>query len=293
MALFSERNNLEPSRLIQKDSVDEKLFNRLYNLINNREYKRGAILGILTSNRLEFLLDKLGQTYAIGPNPIRQTEANLRHLQLFLIQNKKKKWYLIYDAIEIYVSAYGEEEEKHELQKNINIILEEEKSAYRMVNYLLIPIIENHEIECIESSLHIPFIAPKTCIGKALKLYADRDKPDYANSIKESISAVESMCKIILGSTYEKDTLGKALKKLKDNGIDIHPSLEASFNKLYGYTCDAGLIRHGSKEVATIHEEDARFILITCSAFVNYLVDKFSNTKRTNKDNDLKGDCIE
>ena len=38
----------------------------------------------------------------------------------------------------------------------------------------------------------------------------DRKTPNYRNSIKESISAVEALCKII--TENEKATLGKALK---------------------------------------------------------------------------------
>ena len=40
----------------------------------------------------------------------------------------------------------------------------------------------------------------------------DKTKPDDRNSIKESISAVESMCNLIMGT---KDTLGEALIKVE------------------------------------------------------------------------------
>lgn len=55
---------------------------------------------------------------------------------------------------------------------------------------------------------------------------SDRQKPNYRNSIKESISAVESICKII--TQDEKATLGKALKKIEN----LHPSLQGSMDKL-------------------------------------------------------------
>ena len=57
---------------------------------------------------------------------------------------------------------------------------------------------------------------------KALELYSDRQKPDYENSVKESISSVESMCSIITGLSGGAATLGNTLKKLKENGcMDI------------------------------------------------------------------------
>ena len=44
-------------------------------------------------------------------------------------------------------------------------------------------------------------------------MLTNRNKPDYRNSIKESILAVESLAKIISGDS--KAELGKALKRLK------------------------------------------------------------------------------
>jgi hypothetical protein len=53
----------------------------------------------------------------------------------------------------------------------------------------------------------------------------------------------------------------------------------AAFDKLYGYASDEGGIRHGSKEFEKAPEEDARYMLVSCSAFVNYLKDKYSKSK--------------
>ena len=107
---------------------------------------------------------------------------------------------------------------------------------------------------------------------KSLQFLSDRESPDYENSIKESISAIESKCQIILGKNERDATLGKMLKKLEDNGVKIHPALRTSFNSLYGYTCDAKGIRHAGNlggENSTF--EEAKFMLVTCSAFINYL----------------------
>ena len=106
---------------------------------------------------------------------------------------------------------------------------------------------------------------------KAVVILADRDNKDYKNCIKESICAVESMCQII--TKNDKATLGQALKSLKDSGLKIHPALEAAFSKLYGYTSDEGGIRHceGMFE-SDVSFEEAKFMLVSCSAFVNYLI---------------------
>ncbi len=108
-------------------------------------------------------------------------------------------------------------------------------------------------------------------IGTALKLLADRKKPDYRNSMKESISAVEAICKII--AQNERATLGPALDAVKAR-TNLHPKLQEAFKALYGYTSDTHGIRHALKDDEEPEAEDAMFMLVSCSGFVNYLVEK-------------------
>ena len=43
---------------------------------------------------------------------------------------------------------------------------------------------------------------------------------------------------------------------------------------MYGYTNDAEGIRHSLLDEANLRFEDAKYMVVTCSAFVNYLVAK-------------------
>jgi hypothetical protein len=43
---------------------------------------------------------------------------------------------------------------------------------------------------------------------------------------------------------------------------------------MYGYTSDAEGIRHALMDEPTLESEDAKFMLVSCSAFVNYLRSK-------------------
>ena len=80
------------------------------------------------------------------------------------------------------------------------------------------------------------------------------------------------MCRIV--TKDEKVTLGKALNKID---IDIHPDLKEAFRKLYHWTSDAEGIRHALMDVPTVDSDDAKFMLVSCSAFVNYLIVKANN----------------
>ena len=103
------------------------------------------------------------------------------------------------------------------------------------------------------------------------QLLGKRPDPDYRNSIKEAISAVESAVKRISG--VESGGLDTALKKLADVS-EIHPALKEGFLKLYGFSSDESGIRHAILEKAKVGFDEAKFMLVACSAFVNFLVSK-------------------
>lgn len=106
-------------------------------------------------------------------------------------------------------------------------------------------------------------------MSSSLSKLSDRKNPDYRNSIKESISAVESICQSLSGDS--KAELGKALKLIEDN-IGIHAALKKGFSAIYGYTSDEGGIKHAMLEERECFFEDAKYMLVACSAFINYLI---------------------
>jgi len=55
--------------------------------------------------------------------------------------------------------------------------------------------------------------------------------------------------------------------------------MESAFSSLYGYTSDENGIRHGGIDFKSVPSEDAKYMLISCSAFVNYLIEKWSKVK--------------
>ena len=108
-------------------------------------------------------------------------------------------------------------------------------------------------------------------MNQALQLLSNRESPDYPNSIKESITAVEAAAEVISGKP--KATLGDALKVIGDESA--HPALRDAFSKLYGWTSDAAGIRHASLDGTSVGFAEAQFMVVACSAFTNYLAAKF------------------
>ena len=181
----------------------------------------------------------------------------------------------IFEELQNPVSPYYNRNQRIDCEQELNALFEEEFVGYRMIAHEITPITNEVEINEIKASLDIEFEGCKSHIKKGLSLLSDREKPDYKNSIKESISAVESICQIICKD--DKTTLGKALNKLEESGTKLHRSLKEAFSKLYGYTSDEGGIRHAEGLFeSNVSFEDAKFMLVTCCAFVNYLVGVYS-----------------
>nr|WP_317399818.1 hypothetical protein [uncultured Gemmiger sp.] len=149
--------------------------------------------------------------------------------------------------------------------------------GYRVVGNEICPITSETELQAIDTALNLPdrFAGARKHLQTALQLFSDRENPDYRNSIKESISAVESVCMVLINNSSA--SLGDALKLLEKKGIEIHPCLKIGLSKLYGYTSDEGGIRHAMiEEGSSVSQEDALFMLVSCSAFCHYLQQKGS-----------------
>ena len=146
--------------------------------------------------------------------------------------------------------------------------------GYRFIGQEITPVDSNAEAEAITTAQTdaAPIAGARHALDRAVELLADRATPDYPNSIKESISAVESIVKKITG----EGTLGAGLGKLDAAGLAMHPALKAAWLKMYGWTSDDDGIRHGEIEAADADQALAKYVLVTCSAFVSYLIEEGS-----------------
>lgn len=269
---FSERHQLVSKKPIQMNEMDLALLNRIWNIFYNREYVTDVCLHFNKIGKPEILLDSFGCTYEY-PEGQFEVNRNISKLKEHLID---AEWYETYDFIERYVATFESASERRAIEKELNAVLEQEKSGYRMIKGLIVPITNEEELKSLKKSMSTPFNSVNLHFEKAMALYSKRKNPDYENSIKESISAVEAMCCTITGMTGKQATLGNAIKKLKDSSVHIHPAMETAFSSLYGYTSDENGIRHGGIDFKGAPVEDAKYMLISCSAFLNYLIEKWS-----------------
>lgn len=97
---------------------------------------------------------------------------------------------------------------------------------------------------------------------------------NHANSIRESIHAVESVARKL--DPKASNSLDKALKALED-GNPVHPALKEALLKLYGYTSNEEGIRHSliDEGQANVGMDEAIFMLGACASFSSYLLRKY------------------
>lgn len=69
--------------------------------------------------------------------------------------------------------------------------------------------------------------------------------------------------------------MGEALNSIGRQGdLGLSPVLKQAFDKMYGYTNSEGGIRHALLDEPNLGTEEAKFILVSCSAFINLLIPK-------------------
>jgi hypothetical protein len=270
-------------RPIQKDSMDDTLRNCLWNefdmlfLQDLRESWKYSGYNESRNPPNAALFVRLWRDFYKSPlttlPQFAVQAATIVHQWYF--NTNAAPWNRVYDFVEFTGDLCGNLEDNASFFRiACNLTLEREASAYRFVGKIISPITSEAEIKTVEQAMSADnsVLSPvNQHIETALKRLSDRNNPDYRNSMKESISAVEALCKII--AKNDKSTLGPALDVIRAK-IQMHPKLQEGFKALYGYTSDDHGIRHALKDDGQPEPEDARYFLVSCSAFVNLLTEK-------------------
>ena len=87
------------------------------------------------------------------------------------------------------------------------------------------------------------------------------------NVCKESTSAVEGVCKELIGLPTHSGAGTQRTARKKG----LCTKISKTHSHLYSWTSDHGGIRHSIKDADKVERADAQYMLVTCSAFVNCL----------------------
>lgn len=276
MERFSDRYGYtEPRRVFIKECLPKQVENCICTCIDDLNHNCCSFCG---KNVYECLQEYLWVHYFYRRKNDFHLERN-KNILILHITCSAIKWYEKLNLLEYTLGVLKAKSSVRKdfytvfdlFVKDINNYFKELNYAYRVVDAKIVEITSEEEIVSIEHALTNSKDNIRTHLESALSLYARKPHGDYRNSIKESISAVEAFCR----EKTDKNTLGDALKHLESSGIVIPKMLKNSFEKLYAYTNQPeNGIRHALMEDDDKYvpgPEEALFMLVSCSSFLNYL----------------------
>jgi hypothetical protein len=281
---FSDRIGVtEVPTTIQVGTMSGALRNSLWNLIlafiaTEPPYRAG-----LMWHRIVRLVAQHYYKVAIDTVPLWNEGHAVEWLRK---QYADAEWWDVYNLAEFLVRELGDAawfpKRTAELEAVVNTILEDELAGYRFVDGVLAPIASAPEVAAIEEAIEAArrhgLTGVHLHVTTALEHLGKKPTPDYRNSIKESISAVESAARQISGA----NSLGEALAAIQKVS-PFHGALQKGFLSLYGYTSDDDGIRHAILDEPTVGFDEAKYMLVSCSAFASFLMSKVAAAGRIKK----------
>lgn len=208
-------------------------------------------------------------------------------------------WYQFYDCVEVVGEALVEAEPRYRTDDETSELFSAPREyerykypAYRdAVNALFnkhnvswrlnahgnletaLPKDLSSRIEALEAKLTDEFAPARVHFAKA-RAYVLGTHKDPENSIKESISALESVCRVI----YPKaSSLGKALGQMRSDSI-APARLITAFERFYEYANDEPGVRHGARHAPAAQLLDAELSLHLAVALIRYTIELKKNS---------------
>jgi hypothetical protein len=111
----------------------------------------------------------------------------------------KRQWHERYDFLEAIGRVRLTEKCTEYFVQRVNGTLERENSGFRFTQGCFAPVTNAAELAAIQVAAKPPTTALNPVgihLQQALELLSDKANPDYRNSMKESISAVEVLCRL-------------------------------------------------------------------------------------------------
>lgn len=291
MKRFSQRIGVEEvSTSLQIDSMNNDLKNSLWNVLLYLYNRK-------TNNYWLMVADHVAVNFRKSPaDEVPYLDYDCREwLKEYFFS---LKWYGIYNFIEFLVENHetmsrissGHSYKNHdvkniELKSILNDILERELSGFRFISGSLTPISDKIEqtaiLDALTATEDSGLSGANEHLNTALRLLGKKPDPDYRNSIKESISAVESITKKFTGK--KSNGLDGAIEELAKQS-ELHGALKAGFKSLYGFTSDTDGVRHAILDQPNVSFAEAKYMLVSCSAFVHYLIEKADQASLLDKE---------
>jgi hypothetical protein len=277
MELFSRKHKLHRSSidLIHENvpiGVRRALINLLSRSIRNDDFNSWMIIQSEIFKAPQITRDFVYQMQS----PVAQ--INIRAIL------EQCQWYSFLDMCQLLAALFGKEDWRYDhpsltgraFSKTINEIFTDNSLGYeyRNGNFERIgaPYIYKIVTQARQILQYSGYSGPNKQFEKAIAFLNERPNPDTANCIKDSITAVEALARIVTGN--EKLLLSNILNR-EPMRSGIHGALREMIQKLYAYRGDAEGAAHGQTSSDQIPVEEAELALGVSAACIVYLAKKF------------------
>ena len=284
---FSQRHDYEPlPEPMQTESLSEDLRREIWNTVRSDVLlKITTDSGFYREKSRRFIERVLGEFFKIPEDQINSSSPN----QVFRIFKQcitGEIFHKVLTLLEIIMhdeylgiitsDEYSFDDDKFASQ--ISIIFNKHNAPYWLDRsekpFQFVPRGSVEQTEAVQKALEtLRHDTPPA--AKHLRQAAEHIRSrKYADAIRESIHAVESVARSI--SPDANNTLGPALNSLEKAGLLRHPALKEAFSKLYGYTNDEPGIRHSmiDNDTPDVGVDEAVFMFGACASFAAYLSNK-------------------
>jgi hypothetical protein len=267
--LFSKRYGLRPTpEGLMYEDVPKRARAGLYHIV--RQSFKNEILYFNLYETLCTALRTPLYTWATVINSSTNIEKLIMDCQ----------WWEFYDTCEVLWQEKGGKRDSDKFANEINTLFREEHLGFELRDGKVEKIgsgFIDARIREVRYLLKEPeFTGADKHFEKAMKALNARPNPDVENCIKDAVSAIESVGRIIVND--EKALLSDIIKDMAKNKTIPKP-LDEAIQKIYAYRGDQPGVAHGLVGTSKVTIDEAEFVLAMSAAIIMYLVKKRQNVR--------------
>lgn len=270
--LFSKRYGLRPTpEGLMYEDLPERARVGLYHVVKQFFEKGYSYLGLY-----KVLCIALRIPVKLKTTLISDSSGSSEIEDLIL----KCQYWQFYDICEILWEGLKYKNERDSLSQEINTLFREEHLGFELrdgkVEKIGSGFIDAHVKEARYLLKEPEFKGADKHFEKALKALNTRPNPDVENCIKDAVSAIESVGRIIVGD--DKALLSRIIKDMAGEGIIPKP-LDEVIQKVYAYRGDQPGVAHGLVGISKVTIAEAELVLVMSAAIIIYLAKKRRNVQ--------------
>jgi len=193
---------------------------------------------------------------------------------------KNCEWYQFYDICEVvWANPYSQySRHQEEFTEQVNALFREEQLGFQLKDGKIEKVGSGFIDAKVQEARYLlkepEFKGADEHFEKAIKALNVRPNPDVENCIKDAVSAIESVGRIIVGN--DKALLSDIIRDMAKNGTIPKP-LDQAIQKIYAYRGDQPGVAHGLVGTSKVTVDEAEFVLAMSAAIIIYLVNKRNN----------------